>query len=220
MTVQEILDVCRFILKDSSNAPKLTNEEYNVLLSEVNLDLFWRKMNVLERADDFKDAVSHDKDLSVFKTNTTLAPVTGIASLPADYIYCLGAVDTTSDRREIEIVSEQERSKRMSDKLAKKIEYYPIATIYYDTTVNKISILPTNITAVDFFYLRKPTDPVYATTVSGTTGLDEYASGSSTQLEWHESIHPEFIRGILNRLGVNTTLDLISGAIQNINDAS
>jgi hypothetical protein len=213
MTVKQIWDFIRFVVKDNPNRPEISKEEANLALSIVNQDMFFRKYNFLKtQQDDLIELISGDKDLAPFRTSSQLTLTTGEVALPTNYIHYLGAYTVeTSNRREIDIISEQELSKRLQVKSSKPISLFPVMTI----NESKIKVFPTNLTPIRFFYLKKPTAPVYIDILSQTSGLYEYSSGTSTQLEWNEDLHPEFIRNVLNYLGVQVSLDQVNTYIQN-----
>jgi hypothetical protein len=207
MTVKQILDTLRLILKDK-NRPALAKEEYNALLTLVNEDMFWREFN---KGGGVKENVSNNKSLDPFKTSVSLVMLAGEVALPANYVYCLGAntVESTN-RREIDIISEIELSKRFANKAGKQIKDFPVGII----NDGRLKVFPTNLTPVRFYYLRKPIAPVYATVLNSEKLLYVYDSNGSTQLEWNIDMHPEFIRNILNYLGVQVSLDGVNSYIK------
>lgn len=117
----------------------------------------------------------------------------GEASYPSDYYHAsnIWRPEVTNGRRSsIDIITDAELVQRLGSALEEVNESYPIAVLY-DTY---IQIYPTTIRRVELSYLRVPTAPNWAYTV--TNGRKVYDSGNSTNFEV-----PDYaINDIVNRI--------------------
>jgi hypothetical protein len=119
--------------------------------------------------------------MSVFLSDPTTLTLngSGIATLPTDFMHETG--ELSANGRTIKRVTHAQLSYRRESSLVPPTAEYPICTFYKD----KIQFYPINITSVLLAYLKKPVQPVYATTVSN--GRQIYDDASSVDIEWNET---------------------------------
>ena len=168
MNLNEILSLCNYVANKEKLGNTLTPEQYNMLLEAVNADFFRKEyeeaqklalnLNVRLGSVIFKSGA-----LTAFRKRETGVTVTSgeitISDLAETYVYWISMVTTyESVRRPVEFVSDVELEDRLTNLLAKQLEYNPAAIDNGDT----ILIYPGDITSVDFTYLRMPTQPVYS----------------------------------------------------------
>jgi len=117
----------------------------------------------------------------------------GEVSYPSDYYHTsnIWRPEVVNGRRSsVDIITDAELAQRLGSALEEVNEDYPIAVLY-DTY---IQVYPTTIRRVELSYLRVPTAPNWAYTV--TNGRKVYDSGNSTDFEV-----PDYaINDIVNRI--------------------
>ena len=168
MTLSELLSFVNFVANKEKSGNTLIPEQYNILLEAVNLDFFRKeyeeaKKLALQLNVRLGSVIFKSGALTVFRERETGVTVTAgaitVSDLAQTYVYWISMITTyESVRRPVEFVSDVELEDRLTNLLAKPIEYYPAAIDNGD----KILIYPGDITTVDFTYLRMPAQPVYS----------------------------------------------------------
>ena len=127
----------------------------------------------------------------------------GIATIPSDYIHysSIRSRYLTSAKvvrwGMVDVV--QDEADRLSNPNRYPTKKRPIAIFYSD----HIQFYPAEQTYVDFTYLRMPATPYYDTTIDLQNDTETYDATGSTQLEWPEDMHLDFVRGVLGYMGMN-----------------
>ena len=168
MNLSEILSLCNYVANKEKLGNTLTPEQYNILLEAVNTDFFRKEYEAAQKLAlqlnvRLGSVVFKSGALTAFRERETGVTVTAgaitISDLAETYVYWISMVTTyESVRRPVEFVSDVELEDRLTNLLAKQLEYNPAAIDNGDT----ILIYPGDITSVDFTYLRMPTQPVYS----------------------------------------------------------
>lgn len=215
MNVSQAYYIVNTLMKDKLGVQDLTKEEFNDFLLQTNNlyfnKLFKQKMSEANELQvSFEDYLAKDEDFRPLKTPATVALTAGSGTLPTNYVKYLAVSGTLSSiGRDIEVVSEKELNVRKYNVFG-LLEYHPACVIKGTT----IDVLPTSITSVSLTYIKEPTTPVYAETYNSTSGLNEYASGSSTQWDWNEHNHPDIVMEILNLLGISVPIEDVKKFIE------
>jgi len=168
MNLSEILSLCNYVANKDKLGNTLTPEQYNVLLEAVNTDFFRKEYEAaqklaLQMGVRLGSVIFKSGALREFRHKqdgvTVTAGVITVSALAETYVNWISMVTTyESVRRAVEFVSDVELEDRLTNLLAKQLEYNPAAIDNGDT----ILIYPGDITSVDFTYLRMPTQPVYS----------------------------------------------------------
>jgi hypothetical protein len=219
MNLSEILSLCNYVANKEKLGNTLTPEQYNILLEAVNAD-FFRK----EYEDAQKIAFTQGVRLGsvIFKSGalrgfrykeddvTVTAGVITVSALAETYVYWISMMATYNGaRRGVEFVSDVELEDRLTNLLAKPIEYFPAAI----DNGSEILVYPADITAVDFVYLKMPTQPVYAWT-QDAYDRTIYSPEGSTELEWAEIYHPQIVQEILSRIGISLKSEQLQAYVE------
>jgi hypothetical protein len=207
MNVSQGYYITNTILKDRKDVPDLSKEEFNDLLLASN-DMFFRKL-VERKKTEAKEAnmiferyIDQDPDIYPLITSADIVLTTGVGSLPADYYHYVGiasAVDGSgSVLSHVEFTTYHELLE-MANNVFGLLDYHPKCSI---SSSSSLTVYPTDITTVGLRYVKKPSTPVYAETLNGTTGLNTYDSGSSTQWDFGDRNHIEIVMEMLSMLDI------------------
>lgn len=140
-------------------------------------------------------------DLAPFKTRSTINLTAGVGSLPALYDYATNA--STTGNLIIDIVPEAEWLDRINDPIAVPDATHPIMAIRSD-----ISVIPTSLTSVYLYYLRRPVDMSFAYSQDGDGNITQNV-GSSVNCDWPPSCHVDIILRACGYLGVSLNEDML-----------
>lgn len=139
----------------------------------------------------------HDS-LRPFTTDPTVIAITnGQYTLPNDFIHEIGDITAGANNIQVDTVDRAALAKRIANTLVPPSVEYPICT-FYNTY---IQFYPTTITNVKFAYLKKPVQPVYATTISN--GREVYDDSNSIDVEWNETDVGKVSTRAMSMLGIN-----------------
>ncbi len=144
-----------------------------------------------------KENALHDS-LRPFTTDPTVITLSaGQYTLPADFIHDIGQITSGANDVSVDVVDRSALAKRRENELVPPTVDYPICT-YYNTY---IQFYPTSITNVKFSYLKKPVQPVYATTI--VNGREVYDDVNSVDVEWIETDLAKVTTRAMSVLGIN-----------------
>lgn len=121
----------------------------------------------------------------------------GAYTIPDEFIHEIGQITAGTSDKSVDRIDHQSLAKRRNNSLVPPTEDYPIC-VFYATT---IQFYPTTITNVKWTYLKKPIQPVYATTIS--SGREVYDDASSVDIEWNEIDVLKITERTLGFLGIN-----------------
>jgi len=211
MNVSQAYYIVNTLRKDKFNVPEIIKEEFNDLLLFSNDSYFTRlfaqkKAEAEKMSITFEEYLSKDEDFRPLKKTETIALTTGVGNLPSDYhkyIYVRNAsIGATVVQSHVDIVSDKELIEGAYNVFG-LMEYHP--KIVIDGA--SIKVLPSNITSIGLTYIKNPATPVYGEAYNATSGLNEYAAGSSTQWEWGERNHVNILLEIFNLMNLSVSLD-------------
>ena len=98
-----------------------------------------------------------------------------------------------------EIISRQMLGTRLNSPRKRPTEKYPVAII-----VNSgLKIWPDTISKVTVVYYKRPTEPVFKTTVDATTGDLIYNPNKSVEMIWNDEMKLDVLHFIMQDVGVN-----------------
>ena len=132
----------------------------------------------------------------------------GIANIPSDFVMHKVATFLINGKQEqIEDLEQWEFAHRISQHIEIPTRQYPILCHFGD----KIKFLPKNLQYVNYTYLAKPPDAVYAT--KQENGLLVYDPANSVELLWREQDQIEIIRILLQELGIIVSAEQVKSKI-------
>jgi hypothetical protein len=211
-TNQDIWNLVDDITRKELRGNIIGGNQRNRLLKMANTQHFNNLLNEYEVNQEITDS------LQVFKTTKTGAELTPASNdsygyyltLPTDYAR-FGELGykysgNPSNYKVVELLTDDEWHIRRGSIIKRPTRKYPIATIrgdkiYYAPDANDDEdALQTSY--LELIYLKRPTEPVYATTYNSTTDDYTYDSGSSTELEWNDEDKMKIVGIILTYAGV------------------
>lgn len=233
MTLSQIYTNITSLLASDGNDGVITLDRFNVVLPSVLYELIRSKNEELEKTKGFRGSYLSSKilkNLVYYKTNVTVTSgrfALTAAALDSDFLYW-GDLWTYSaygtQKRRIELVKSDELAKRLNDLIMPNLSENPVAHISRVSTTDYAYIWPTNITAVDIIFIRKPTTPFLDyyidanserqfmaassshTLTAGEVYRDGTTSGTKSsatvELEIPEDFHPEYQDKLLERLSM------------------
>jgi len=229
MSINEIRLYINALLNKDEFGGELNLQEFNLALNEYNIEFYKSKVQSLYAADasgalDY-DVIYASKVLRPFIVRVTQAlnsGVMGIGTLQG-YAYLLKSMTTdfiNGERRSVDLINHEKLFDQMTNVLAVPLIERPGA-VFEGTN---LIVYPTNITSIDIAYLRFPAAPVFdyfiniydkevffpagttRTLSAGETGSLGQTTGDVTsttvELEYTEDLHPEFLNGLLGKLGI------------------
>lgn len=219
MTLEELRIVLNLFLQNKDAKINLVPEQMDLVLRVASLRHFKRKLGLPEEyapTQPFATQVPEistkiTMDLDIFKvwmggTNGKLTiDADGIAILPTDHFYPLSIIYPVTEgsqvvHKNVEVLTDSEWADTLSSKIIIPSRSYPVANFQSGI----IRFMPKNLQFVDFTYLRKPKNPVYATTI--VSGSNVYDPVHSQELEWDEVNQIDIIHLILSDMGVVCSL--------------
>lgn len=196
MTIEEAVDLVRFIVNDKMPGKEMQVEELNDILKVVDYDLYQEFHGQPNSPKGFETEELYTNALRGFKTLATISLTSGTGTLPADYFHW-GKCSYGATNIPIELVTTKEAEQRKFNAINVPNSRYPILELF----PNEFRVTPTSITSVDLVYLRRPIPAVYA--VALTNGVQQYYSAGSTQIDWPAEVHTSYIRHILKYLSLS-----------------
>ena len=100
--------------------------------------------------------------------------------------------------REVRPVDDMELANLLGSYIVKPSNYHPVLTFYQEG----VQYHPKDIGSVDFVYLRKPAEALWAFTTNAN-GRPIYNAAASIDLEWPEQVFNEIAIRILSFVGIN-----------------
>ena len=223
-----------YISNKDQKGSRLSPEELNRLFELVDLNIMNNLLGIKSPIQSITSQVIHEINQSVtdkikrFKVikgygqTVPLISTTGYFSLPSDYLYpSVISYEYEGKTKEIEILNDTDFISRKSDVIASPSMRYPIGNFQNGL----IWVLPTNISRVDFIYIRKPITAFFDYYISPTNGVvylepnttytlqsgEEYRTGQTTgtvtsqskELDFNDEMHPEYLKEMLKLMGIN-----------------
>ena len=180
-------------LKRQGQGAYHTREDIDRALNDGSNDAYNEEKRLFEMNGFISD------NLSNFKTSAIVTFTAGFGAKPANYDYRTNAATSVK----VEIVPEGEWVERLNDPVDVVSVTRPICAIR-----DQIEIVPSSITTMKLYYLKRPATMVFGYTEDGD-GNTIYNSGASTDSDWPASTHMSIILRALTYLGVSMTDDLL-----------
>lgn len=214
MTLDGILNIVRQWLNDKAPNAKFSIEDINHFLDRTNISLFKK---FLGTTDDYQLGVPATRfgvDLTkqntealrkfkVYEPDFTVAG-TGRLTLPSNFkhlvslrYFWLNPATSTLKGREVELLTEQEIGDRLDNSITPPTTKHPVC--WMENTY--IQFKPDNLSVVDLTYYRAPATPILAVIVAND--VNTYNSGGSTQLEWDEQYHQDFVDEMIRLISIS-----------------
>lgn len=192
MTIGEMHDMIK-LLKNQGMGAYHSPEEIDRAINSGSSD----KYNELKQ--EFERTQTISGFLGGFKTKAPVNLTVGVGSLPTDYDYATNASTTTN--KKIDIVPEGEWIDRINDPIAVPDATNPICSIR-----DQIEVIPTSLTSMYLYYLRKPVTMKFIYSDSG--GDITHDAGSSTNCDWPDQAHVDIVLRGLVYLGAPLSDDI------------
>jgi len=157
MTNEEVKKYIEFISNKDQSGATLPIEDFNTMLQVGNLE-FYRDLR--EKYEANLEVTNSIKHLKVFDTALAIASGTGIADIPADYVYggqvyYTQTVSSVNYHREIYLVTDKEFNRRMASVIEKPTVKHPIVKLVGDYFYFE----PKTIGSAKFSYVKSHTTP-------------------------------------------------------------
>lgn len=217
MNISQIYDWTTYVLNKYQSGSLLSPDEFNLACKVISRELFNVKVGLPEMYQPgapyppqaWQVTQKITDDLKPFIKDTTIDKSQGFFPLPSDYAafsslsykYILNSTTGGNPYHEqnyIDVVTDSELRVRLADNVIMPTLKYPVATY----RASGILIYPEDIARVTLTYLRYPLDPVFGYTVSNDEYI--YDPSASVQVEFPETLHPEFCMRIARYAGINT----------------
>ena len=133
--------------------------------------------------------------MDTFRRTESVVLTGGVGTMTAAYQRPVAVADSSGVK--IDIVDIAMWYDRISHPLKTPSTTYPVCTFENKT----ITVRPTSLASCVVKYLKYPTPPVYAYSVSGTRYI--YDDAASTEIEWPIIVHDYIVNRVLASLGLN-----------------
>ena len=171
---------------------------------------------IMDKLDPFCDLTT----LTINSTNTYFetpgysTPISGSTATQAlNNIYATLSLKVNGEFTDIERIEKSKIPFLFSSKLTAPSTTFPV--YYYSADL--LYVFPSSITSVDLYYIAKPRDPNWISTVDTTsfgTPIYTYDDVNSTNFRLHSSDESDLILGILKYFGVTIKDPLVIQATQ------
>lgn len=231
MTNLEIYNFLSDLIDEDVHGGNFSPKTYNYFASYAITNTFKRLVSELYGQPQERGRISethfNSKLLRNLIEDETVTPTTGVvtfSSLSATYAYwgsMLTSAAYNGQIRKVELITHNELEARLSNILSKPIARHPVAKL----TKTGLVIYPTDISSVEFTYIRKPVTPQLDyyidankqvqffsdATTSYTLLTDEQYSDGTTggsvspdtvELDIDEDFHIEFVTEMARLLGI------------------
>jgi hypothetical protein len=226
MTVEDIRLIIVSLIGSVAADRYMSTGDFNRIMQTCNLKHFKKKVGLPEQyqpgqpipKEAFEITKKVSQDISPFKytmgkkglegTPALFVDQWGHAATPTNMYYpsVMSYEQTSSGTtryREIEIVTDYEWGKRHSDAITYPSVKYPVANFQS----GYIRFSPLSDRYVEFTYIRRPVDPVWAGTVSD--GYYKYDGATSVQMEWDDVNIIDIIYLMMSEMGIPIEKDVV-----------
>lgn len=139
-------------------------------------------------------------DLLPFEVKAPVTISSSIGSLPSDFEQEIEAwITVSSVNYPVTFVESGFFRRRVLDKVDPPSATNVFATVYNDS--GKKIELSSHVTPLQLLYFKRPTKPLFATTLSG--GQYIYDDAGSTDVLWSATLHDILVENTLSVLGLN-----------------
>lgn len=218
MFINDIHTFIKFLKNQGQNIYH-TPEQIDNAINRASLDLFRQEEKVFEQSQiitdtlrPFKERVSYTVAASSYDLPSDYIRATNIShnysatatvSEEDEYAFCdidytdPNGNDVVSVEKEIDLIPDSDWIKRQDNLIVGPTVKNPIARIFG----SKLEVLP-NTVKPTLYYLRKPTNAVWAYTISGDGRSFIFDEDNSVDLEWNVISHNEIIEKTIGFLGI------------------
>jgi hypothetical protein len=235
MNVQEIFEWVNFVANKLQSGA-VSPEQFNRGLQVVNIEIFNKKYGLPEdyRIEIAQPRVTYQRTQKIiddtwhFVKPVTINKVGLVFPIPADYYAfssltytyvknrditdpcCFESQDLEPDIQEqsVDIATDIEFKFRLNNNVTKPTFNNPMARY----TLSGLEVRPIEINRINLTYLKKPNTPFRAFTVVNDESI--YDPVGSTQIEFPETVHPEFCVRIAKYFGINLRDEELYGMME------
>lgn len=189
----------RLLGEKNPRSDHLTPEMITKFLSLAN----WKKFKIETEADNMDNLLPFKVVMGDHNSMPLTIDKYGIADKPANYyknhsMVYNHVINGVGHERVIEVVPRDETfDDLVASSIDKPTRYFPLANIQATT----IRFSPKDLRYVNFIYIKKPDEPVYA--YKTDKGYVQYDEGDSVQLQWDEVNQVDVIYFLLELLGLS-----------------
>lgn len=143
-------------------------------------------------------------DLNPFVSTSTIATVSGVLSLPANYLYLLSLTLDDTDVP-IPIYEYDKFANAVNSSIIAPTDDEPIAKWNGESaSVQTLKLAPALVaTDINVVYLRKPATPSYVYSINESTNVITHNAGASTDLEWNDIATHRIISRAISHLSMH-----------------
>jgi hypothetical protein len=219
MTLDQLRILAATFIRDKAPEVNMVPEQWAALLRIASLKHFKRKIGLPEEYAPGRPLPAQIPEISQRITDDLLPfkvhmgrngypklaiSANGEAVIPTDFFYPLSLMYPVIDSGQlvynnVEVLTDSEWVDYLSSKIITPNKKYPIANFQK----SYIRFAPINLQSVEFTYLKKPVDPVYAYTIAND--FIEYDPVHSVELEWDELNKIDILYILLSDIGVVVT---------------
>ena len=210
MDLNSINSLVSYAIKDAKPDLILTPQIFERLLNKAQIAQY------MELISSFEDSKVISMELSHFKRNMGEitpplaidkyghAPMPDECYLPSHIIFKYIKDGVIIGLYDVPLLSDKEYSDRIASNLMKPSFVYPIANIQS----KMIRFSPINLKRVNFDYIKLPTYPKYAVTIS--RGFQEWDEANSSVWEFGDISTLKIIQRLLAEINIDLSIDQIN----------
>jgi len=208
MTIDQVYKFIDFTIKKSNAGGYLTPDEFNLIINRAQIQYFnklYGNQNdyrydrpVPKIAYAITEKISNS--LSVFLSDSTTLTIdaNGQVNIPSDLFQTVSITKTISGiDYEIKRVEQDRIANNLTSEYDAPDTQYPI----YTQLRTKFQFYPKNLGSANLYYLKKPTDMVWAYTI--VSNRPQYDAANSVQPLWKDMDMNEIIYIALSYVGIN-----------------
>lgn len=186
MTIQYIHSFLK-TLRNRGQSRYFEPSQITEAVNSAQLDMFNEGRNEFERTQSVNDL------MRVFKKKDDISLTAGEGDLPSDY------ASLTGFDKQVDVIGDGRWGEAKADVVCPATSDYPKVNIYG----TKIRVLPESLSSISINYLKKPTDSVYATTLSANGRDRIFDEGNSTDVEIPEQFKTDLLLKTCTYLGIS-----------------
>jgi hypothetical protein len=208
MTIDQVYKFIDFTIKKSNAGGYLTPDEFNLIINRAQIQYFNK---LYGNQNDYRydrpiPKISYavtekiSNSLSVFLSDSTALTIdaNGQVNLPSDLFQTVSITHTINGvENEITRVEQDRVANNLTSVYDAPDTTYPI----YAQLRTKFQFYPKNLATANLYYLKKPTDMLWAYTV--VSNRPQYDAANSVQPLWKDMDMNEIIYIALSYVGVN-----------------
>ena len=217
MDVNQIWQYMEFLTKKLLSGA-IQPDSFNLALNVVNIDTFNLKCGLPQEyrpgqpdpRQAYEVSVKITDDIKFLRKYVDI-PTNGFNQYvqPADYAafssmryprYITKRGKPSLDWRVVDILTEEDYNNRLASKLLSINGKSPAGCYVQGLNGTGWEVPTSDVTTVRLTYLRYPKTPVFAYTIVNDQVV--YNAAGSTQLEWPDTVHPDFVIAICRYVGI------------------